>query len=83
MNVALHFQAPALRAWLVAAVLAGTAGCGLKGPLYMPDSKPDMVEVKVPPGIPTPTSQKKERESQGKQSGSTNSAPSTPAPPER
>jgi predicted small lipoprotein YifL len=68
------------RALLAAAVLCSVAACGLKGPLYMPDQKPDMVEVKVPPGIPTPTTQKKERSENDKQSGS-NSQP-VPTPPE-
>jgi predicted small lipoprotein YifL len=65
------------------AVLCSTAACGLKGPLYMPDQKPDMVEVKVPPnvppGIPTPSTQKKERSSD-KQSGGGSQPVPTPPP---
>ena len=61
------------------AVLCSIAACGLKGPLYMPDQKPDMVEVKVPPGVPTPSSEKKERTDSSKPaSGSTQPAPTPP-----
>lgn len=81
MNAAFHFRPSRPRVWLVAVVLVVTAGCGLKGPLYMPDSKPDMVEVKVPPGVPTPTTQKKDRETQGKPPSGNPSIPVVPVPP--
>jgi predicted small lipoprotein YifL len=84
MNATLHLlgiSARSLRCLIVATVLCSAAACGLKGPLYMPDQKPDMVEVKVPPGVPVPTTQKKDRTENSKQpSGSTQP---TPTPPER
>ncbi len=71
-----------MHACVALAVLAAATGCGLKGPLYMPDEKPDMVEVRTPaiPGIPGAS--EKERASRGsssKPSGGTTAAPqSTP-----
>jgi len=80
MNAVPHSSRVRLWACMLA-VLCSTAACGLKGPLYMPDQKPDMVEVKLPPGVPTPSSEKKERSSDSSKqsSGSTPPAP-TPAP---
>jgi predicted small lipoprotein YifL len=81
MNATPHSPGCRLRAALLAAVLCCTAACGLKGPLYLPDQKPDMVEVKVPPGVPLPTTQKKERSDNNKQPAS--STQPEPTPPER
>jgi predicted small lipoprotein YifL len=77
MNAVPHCR-PVLRVCILAAVLGSTAACGLKGPLYLPDQKPDMVEVKTIPGVPTPSSQKKERSDSSKPSGSGQPAPKPP-----
>lgn len=82
MNAAAFRCRVTLHACMTLAVLVSACGCGLKGQLYMPDEKPDMVEVRTPaiPGIPGTS--KKERENRGsssKQSGGTTAAPqSTP-----
>jgi predicted small lipoprotein YifL len=80
MNAVPHSSGRSLRAVMLAAVLCSAAACGLKGPLYMPDQKPEMVEVKTPPGIPLPTTQKKERSDNKQSSGSTQPAPTPPEP---
>ena len=80
MNAVPHRARLGLSACILAVALGGIAGCGLKGPLYLPDQKPDMIEVKPIPGVPTPSSQKKERAEGSKPSGSTQPAP---APPEK
>lgn len=80
MNAPLLSSVRSVRAVIAVAVLCSAAACGLKGPLYMPDQKPDMVEVKVPPGIPTPSTQKKQR-SQNNQQPAGNSQPA-PTPPQ-
>ena len=80
MNAVPHRAWPSLRVCTLAVVLGSTAACGLKGALYLPDQKPDMVEVKTIPGVPTPSSQKKERSDSSKPSGTTQPAPT---PPER
>ena len=38
----------------VGAVLLVLAGCGQKGPLYLPDSPPQAVPVPVPVTVPAP-----------------------------
>jgi predicted small lipoprotein YifL len=81
MDAVPHSSRRSWHAALAAAVLCSVAACGLKGPLYVPDQKPDMVEVKVPEGIPTPTTEKKER-SNNKQSGGSSTQPAQ-TPPER
>jgi predicted small lipoprotein YifL len=61
--------------WLVPALLFSLAGCGLKGPLYLPDDKQQEVPASTPPAKgavlegsrvrtlpPAPQSQKKDRE---------------------
>ncbi len=58
-------SAPALRGACIAAVLAGAAGCGQKGSLYLPTDpaaagRATLPQLVVPignpsPGIPTPT----------------------------
>ena len=68
-----------LRICILAVALGSVTACGLKGPLYMPDQKPDMIEVKPIPGVPTPSTQKKERADGSKPSGNTQSAPTPPA----
>jgi predicted small lipoprotein YifL len=79
MNAVPQRAWPALRICILAAVLGSTAACGLKGPLYLPDQKPDMVEVKTPAGVPVPKTQKKVRSDSSKPSGgNTQPAPTPP-----
>lgn len=72
------------RKLLVPVLLFSLAGCGLKGPLYLPDEQPEEVPVQAPanapqPGVsegrkvrtplpPAPQSQKKDRERANPQS---------------
>jgi predicted small lipoprotein YifL len=50
-----------MRALLPLIVLAMLAGCGHKGPLYLPKPKPDAKKPAAPPA-PTPPPQKKAEE---------------------
>jgi predicted small lipoprotein YifL len=60
----------------------GAAGCGLKGPLYLPDEKAEHVESSNPAKqrrrIPAPQSQKKDRDTQSLPPPTDNPQPSTP-----
>ena len=48
-------SAPALRAWIVASgVLLACAGCGFKGPLYLPERNPTVVTHPAPGQTQTP-----------------------------
>jgi predicted small lipoprotein YifL len=83
------------RTLLVPVLLFSLAGCGLKGPLYLPDERPDEVQaapapVSTPQGTlegqkvrtplpPAPQSQKKDRERTGTSPQST-TTPGTPTP---
>jgi predicted small lipoprotein YifL len=39
------------RFWLILAVAAAVAGCGLKGPLYLPKEKPE--QKQAPKNVPS------------------------------
>ena len=41
---------PALQSACAIVLLAASSGCGQTGPLYMPDPKADMIEVRRPGG---------------------------------
>lgn len=82
------------RTLLVPVLLFSLAGCGLKGPLYLPDEQPQEVPATSAPATPSsvlegkkvrtplppaPQSQKKDRERSN--SSPTQSAPTQTAPP--
>ena len=83
------------RTLLVPVLLFSLAGCGLKGPLYLPDEQPQEVPASAPatpsgvpegkkvrtPLPPAPQSQKKDRERVSPQSTPTQGAPTQTAPP--
>jgi predicted small lipoprotein YifL len=83
------------RILLVPVLLFSLAGCGLKGPLYLPDEQPQEVPASAPatpsgvlegkkvrtPLPPAPQSQKKDRERTGTQSAPSQSSPTQSAPP--
>jgi len=83
------------RTLLVPVLLFSLAGCGLKGPLYLPDEQPEEVPVAAPANTPPPTlegskvrtlppapqSQKKDRERANPQPTPNQSAPTQTAPP--
>jgi predicted small lipoprotein YifL len=87
---------PSARTLLVPVLLFSLAGCGLKGPLYLPDEQPQEVPatapVNAPSGVtegkkvrtplpPAPQSQKKDRERTSPQSSPTPGTPTQSAPP--
>jgi predicted small lipoprotein YifL len=79
------------RTLLVPVLLFSLAGCGLKGPLYLPDERPEEVQAPAPvnkvrtPLPPAPQSQKKDRERISPQSttppGTPTQSPPTPVSP--
>lgn len=82
------------RTLLVPVLLFSLAGCGLKGPLYLPDEQPEAVPAPAgtpqpaaregskvrTPLPPAPQSQKKDRERASPQSAPAQSAPAQAAP---
>jgi predicted small lipoprotein YifL len=80
------------RTLLVPVLLFSLAGCGLKGPLYLPDERQQEVPASAPatpadgqkvrtPLPPAPQSQKKDRERTSPQSTPNTSTPAQSAPP--
>jgi len=69
MNAASRFRLrPSWHAGCVIVLLASGSACGLKGPLYAPDEKPDMIEVRTP-GTPASSAEKKPRNTGAAPSG--------------
>lgn len=78
------------RTLLVPVLLFSLAGCGLKGPLYLPDERQQEVPASAPATPadsqkvrtlpPAPQSQKKDRERTSPQSTPNTSAPTQSAP---
>ena len=81
-----------VRTLFASALLFSLAGCGLKGPLYLPDEQPQEVPASTTPAKPVlegskvrtlppaPQSQKKDRERANSSSTPSQSQP-TPPPP--
>lgn len=68
------------RGWLVAAgALLACAGCGFKGPLYLPER--NAVVVTHPAQTPTPAAKKKGKTPPASQSPDSSTSPAAPAPP--
>jgi predicted small lipoprotein YifL len=81
MNSVASFRfRPSWHAACAILLLASTVACGYRGPLYMPDPQPDMIEVRKP-GTPASSPEKKNRNTGAAQTGPAQSDPAGGAQP--